>query len=150
MTEERFNVWTELWGTLEWNGVFAPENLTLEAMGNDPTSGDAGRISPSAFIEGYPNNTYIDASAAQFMIDEVFKYPGQVSIYAAGGLTNIALAVRMNASFASMARELVIMGAYVDLNMLQVTSDLGQDLGSDINFIVDPEAGMYSLLRRSI
>lgn len=52
MTEERFNVWTELWGTLEWNGVFAPENLTLEAMGNDPTSGDAGRISPSAFIEG--------------------------------------------------------------------------------------------------
>jgi len=49
-----------------------------------------------------------------------------------------------------MARELVIMGAYVDLNMLQVTSDLGQDLGSDINFIVDPEAGMYSLLRRPL
>lgn len=69
------------------------------------------------------------------MIDQVFEYPGQVSIYAAGGLTNIALAVRMNASFASMARELVIMGAYVDLNMLQVSSDLGQDLGSDINFI---------------
>jgi len=109
-------------------------------MGNDPTSGDAGRISPSAFIEGYPNNTYIDTSAAQFMIDQVFEYPGQVSIYAAGALTNIALAIRMNASFASMAKELVIMGAYVDLNMLKVTSHLNQDLGSDINFIVDAHA----------
>lgn len=159
MTEERFNAWTSLWGTLEWSGVFAPENLTLEAEGNDPTSGNADRISPSAFIEGihsaslstspclltrlpgYPNTTYLpDTSAAQFMIDQVFAHPGQVSIYAAGSLTNIALAIRQNASFASTARELVIMGGYVDLNLLQVTSDFNQDLGSDINFIVDPEA----------
>ena len=127
---------TNFQGTLTWDGVFAPENLTYEAQGNDPTSGDANRISPSAFIEGYPNNTYITQSATDFMIEQVFKYPGQVSIYAAGSLTNIALAIRQNSSFAATAKELVIMGGYVDLNLLQVMSDFDQDLGSDINFIV--------------
>lgn len=54
------------------------------------------------------------------MIESVHKYPGQVSIYAAGALTSIALAVRMDDEFASLAKELVIMGGYVDVNMLQV------------------------------
>jgi inosine-uridine nucleoside N-ribohydrolase len=94
------------------------------------------------------------------MIDQVFKYPGQVSIYSAvrlpptvpprtqkppankpqGALTNIATAIRLNSSFASTARELVIMGGYVDLNLYQLTSPLAQDIGSDFNFLVDPEA----------
>lgn len=52
MTEQRFDMWTTLWGTLSWEGVFAPENLTFEALGNDPTGGNPYRISKSAFIEG--------------------------------------------------------------------------------------------------
>jgi inosine-uridine nucleoside N-ribohydrolase len=140
MTEARFNAWTKAWGTLEWNGVFASENLTAEGLGNDPTSGDPSRISKSAFIEGYPNGSFVGQSAAQFMVEQVHKYPGKVSIYAAGSLTNIAAAVRLNSTFAKNAKELVIMGGYVDLNLQQVKSDFDQDLGSDINFIVDPEA----------
>jgi len=140
MTEARFNSWKAAWGELEWSGVWAPENLTNEALGNDPTSGNASRISPSAFIEGYPNNTFIDQSGPAFMIEQVFAHPGQVSIYSAGSLTNIAAAIRMNASFARTAKELIIMGGYVDLNFLKVTSDFNQDLGSDINFYTDPEA----------
>ena len=96
--------------------------------------------SKSAFLEGYPNTTFIDQSAAAFMVEQVHKYPGKVSIYAAGSLTNIAAAIRMNATFARNAKELVIMGGYVDLNLFQTESDFNQDLGSDINFIVDPEA----------
>ena len=79
------------------------------------------------------------------MIEQVFAHPGEVSIYAAGSLTNIAAAIRLNSSFASTARELVIMGGYVDLNLFQTTSDLNQDLGSDINFIVDPEAAHIAI-----
>ena len=59
--------------------------------------------------------------AASFMVEQVHKYPGQVSIYAAGAMTNIALAVRLDEDFASLAKELVIMGGYVDVNMLQVS-----------------------------
>ncbi|KAH9832322.1 Inosine/uridine-preferring nucleoside hydrolase domain-containing protein [Rhodofomes roseus] len=145
MTEQRFDMWTTLWGTLDWDGVFTPENLTYEAEGNDPTGGNPYRISKGAFIEGYPNTTYISQSAPEFMIEQVFKYPGQVSIYAAGSLTNVAAAIRMNGTFASTAKELVIMGGYVDLNLMQVQSALGQDLGADINFIVDPEAAHIAL-----
>ena len=32
------------------------------------------------------------------------------------------------------------MGGYVDLNLYQVSSPLAEDIGSDINFLIDPEA----------
>lgn len=110
-------------------------------------------------IEGYPNTTAVKGiTAAQYMINQVHKYPGQVSIYSAvsllvicsfklgmltkleGSLTNIATAIRMNSSFASNAKELVLMGGYVDLNLFQLQSSLAQDIGSDLNFLIDPEA----------
>lgn len=75
----------------------------------------------AAFVEGFPNTTAKDdVSAAQFMVEQVRKYPGKVSIYAAGALTNIALAVRMDSKFAGLAKELVVMGGYVDDNLFQV------------------------------
>lgn len=55
-------------------------------------------------------------------------------------MTNIAAAIRLDYSFASKAKELVIMGGYVDLNLFQLQSPLSQDFGSDINFLTDPEA----------
>jgi inosine-uridine nucleoside N-ribohydrolase len=68
------------------------------------------------------------------MIEMVHKYPGQVSIYSAGALTNVALAARMDPEFASLAKNLVIMGGYVDLNMLEATGSIMQaDLQSDVS-----------------
>ena len=96
-------------GKLAWEGSFAPENLTYEALGNDPTSGDPTRVSKAALYEGYPNTTFASKDAAWFMIQQVRKYPGQVSLYSAGALTNIALAIRMDPDFAKNAKELVIM-----------------------------------------
>lgn len=58
------------------------------------------------------------------MVQMVHNYPGHVSIYSAGALTNIALAVRMDPQFASLAKDLVIMGGYVDLNMLEATGNI--------------------------
>ena len=77
-------LWQQLWGNLAWQGAFAPENLTAESEGEDPTGEDPSRISKAAFIEGYPNTTALKGyTAAQFMVEQVHKYPGQVSIYAA-------------------------------------------------------------------
>ena len=133
-TPLRFQAWETVHGKLPWEGAFAPENKTNELEGNDPTSGDPNRIVKAAFKEGFPkgrpNNS---TSAANFMVEMVHKYPGQVSIYSAGSLTNVALAVRMDPQFASLAKDLVIMGGYVDLNMLQATgSVLLADLQSDV------------------
>lgn len=83
-TYQRFQLYQQLWGSLEWQGVFAPQNLTAQALGNDPTGDDPTQISKSAFTEGYPNTTVLEGySAAQFMVEQVHKYPGQVSIYSA-------------------------------------------------------------------
>jgi inosine-uridine nucleoside N-ribohydrolase len=119
---ERFQAWEAVHGVLPWQGVFAPYNSTAESLGSDPTSGnDPNRIVEGAFLEGFPNNTAVQGiAAAQFMVEQVKKYPGKVSIYAAGALTNVALAVRLDETFASLAKELVIMGGYVDVNMFQV------------------------------
>jgi inosine-uridine nucleoside N-ribohydrolase len=112
-------------GKLPWQGAFAPENKTYEAEGNDPTSGNPNRIVKAAFKEGFPRGKPDNStSAANFMVEMVRKYPGQVSIYSAGALTNVALAVRLDPQFASLTKELVIMGGYVDVNMLQVTGSM--------------------------
>ncbi|KAJ5936278.1 hypothetical protein N7454_005576 [Penicillium verhagenii] len=144
---QRLNAWQEIHGKLPWQGAFAPENTTAEADGNDPTSGNPNRIVKAAFKEGFPKGTPENTtSAANFMVEMVHKYPGQVSIYSAGALTNVALAVRMDERFAELAKELVIMGGYVDLNLLMATgSILLADIQSDINLIIDPEASKIAL-----
>jgi inosine-uridine nucleoside N-ribohydrolase len=99
-TPDRFQAYEALLGTLPWEGAFKRENTTAEAEGGDPTSGDPGRIVRAAFempYYGYPNATFAeDTPAAMFMVEQVRKYPGEITIYSAGALTNIALAVRMD------------------------------------------------------
>ena len=134
-TEARFQAWQAVHGALPWQGAFAPQNVTAEALGNDPTGGDPNRIVRAAILEGYPTTLPdTSTSAANFMVEMVKKYPGQVSIYTAGALTNVALAVRMDPNFAGLAKELVIMGGYVDDNLLEVTGTLNQaDINSDVS-----------------
>jgi inosine-uridine nucleoside N-ribohydrolase len=61
-------------------------------------------------------------------------------------MTNVALAVRMDDSFASLAKEFVIMGGYVDDNMYQATGTVNEaDINSDINLMIDPEAAKIAL-----
>ncbi|GME62966.1 Inosine uridine-preferring nucleoside hydrolase [Neofusicoccum parvum] len=146
-TVKRYEAWKAIHGALPWEGAFAPENLTYEALGNDPTSGDPRRVSRAAFSEGFPNTTFAaDTNAAYFMVQQVRKYPGEVSIYAGGALTNIALAVRMDPDFASLAKELIIMGGYLDVNLLQTTGSVMQaDINGDINLMIDPEAAKIAL-----
>ena len=37
------------------------------------------------------------------------------------------------------------MGGYVDLNIYQLQSPLAQDIGSDLNFLMDPEAAQIAI-----
>ncbi|KAF9895250.1 hypothetical protein FE257_000152 [Aspergillus nanangensis] len=128
-TPERFQARELVHGKLPFEGAFGPLNLTAERLGKNPTSGDPNRVVEEAFVEGLPTTTFDHSTnAASFMVQMVHKYPHQVSIYSAGALTNIALAVRMDPSFATLAKELVVMGGYVD-----------------INFMIDPEAAKIAI-----
>jgi inosine-uridine nucleoside N-ribohydrolase len=118
-TPKLFQAWEDVHGELPYEGAFAPENFNGEA--GDPTSGDPTRIVAGAFLAGYPNGTAnTEIGAAEFMVQSVRAHPGEISIYAAGALTNIALAVRMDPAFASNARELVIVGGFIDVKLLSL------------------------------
>jgi purine nucleosidase len=59
---------------------------------------------------GTPTIKAANESAASFMNRMVRQYPGEVTLLAAGPLTNLALATRLDPQFASLAKELVFMG----------------------------------------
>ncbi|CAL5380979.1 unnamed protein product [Camellia sinensis] len=48
--------------------------------------------------------------ASEFLVDMVSKYPGEVSILVLGPLTNFALAMKRDSSFASKVKRVVILG----------------------------------------
>lgn len=137
-TPELFQTWEDLHGDLVWQGAFKPYNATHEALGNDPTSGDPQRVVREAFAEGYPNGTLAGNQSAAWMVEQVRKYPGEVVIYSGGALTNIAMAVRLDPEFASLAKALVIMGGYLDVTLLTTSASLLQaDINSDVRLCWD-------------
>ncbi|KAI8027197.1 Uridine nucleosidase 1, partial [Camellia lanceoleosa] len=57
-----------------------------------------------------PKSKKIENTASEFLVDMVSKYPGEVSILALGPLTNFALAMKRDSSFASKVKRVVILG----------------------------------------
>ncbi|KAI7995895.1 putative uridine nucleosidase 1 [Camellia lanceoleosa] len=57
-----------------------------------------------------PKSKKIEKTASEFLVDMVSKYPGEVSILALGPLTNLALAMKRDSSFASKVKRVVILG----------------------------------------
>ncbi|KAJ8532718.1 hypothetical protein K7X08_015607 [Anisodus acutangulus] len=56
-----------------------------------------------------PNSEKIDKSASKFLVEKVSEYPGEVCILALGSLTNLALAVKRDSTFASKVKRVVVL-----------------------------------------
>jgi inosine-uridine nucleoside N-ribohydrolase len=93
--------------------------------------------------DGTPSRRPIDESAALFLIRQVHAHPHQVTIVAAGPLTNLALAIRMDPTFAATAKQLLFMGGMLDTSVKSLTGNA--DFASDFNMIFDPEAAHITL-----
>ncbi|GBQ34891.1 nucleoside hydrolase [Gluconacetobacter azotocaptans] len=93
--------------------------------------------------EGDPTLRPVDESAALFLIRQVHAHPHAVTIVSAGPMTNLALAIRLDPTFAATARQLVFMGGLLDTSMKSVTGNA--DFASDFNMIFDPEAAHITL-----
>lgn len=93
--------------------------------------------------EGNPTTAVADESAAAFMVRMVHKYPHQVTIFGAGPLTNIAMAIELDPHFAELAQELVIMGG----SIVPQTEDREwvNNPRHEFNFWFDPEAASIVL-----
>src|SRR6476646_5520402 len=79
-----------------------------------------------------PKTRPIAQPAAEFIRDTIRKYPGEVTLIPIGPLTNIAMALNLDAELASMVRGIVLMGG--SLSGGNITP------AAEFNIYVDPEA----------
>jgi purine nucleosidase len=88
--------------------------------------------------EGLPSAKPLAEDAAHFLIRQVSAHPHQVTIYAAGPLTNIALALAIDPHFAELTQGIVIMGGSLNPGTSDPEFTLNPHL--EFNFWFDPEA----------
>ena len=88
--------------------------------------------------EGMPTIKPSEEDAPHFLIRQVRSHPHQVTIYAAGPLTNVALAIAIDPGFAELTRGIVLMGG--SLNPQTDDPEFATSPRHEFNFWFDPEA----------
>jgi purine nucleosidase len=89
--------WEQQFGMVPWLGAWTPKSYhSPDQLGEMP--------------EGKPTTKAADEDAAHFLLRMVHKFPNQVTIYAGGPMTNLALAISIDPEFAGLAKEMVFMG----------------------------------------
>lgn len=122
-------------GTIPWKGAWG----ALGSMDKVPSE----QPPLPAMKDGAPTLKPTPESAALFLIQQVHAHPHQVTIVEAGPMTNLALAIRIDPTFAATAKELIFMGGLLDTSMRALTGNV--DFASDFNMIFDPEAAHITL-----
>lgn len=93
--------------------------------------------------EGRPTTKASTEDAAHFLVRMVREHPHEITIYAGGPLTNLALAMAIDPEFPSLTKELIVMGGSIDPK----TDDPEFSLTPtrEFNFWIDPEASSIVL-----
>lgn len=119
-------------GSFPWYGAWGD---FTEHTGAQPYHGPF--VVPK-LVEGEPTTKPLDEDAAHFLIRLVHAHPHAVTIYAAGPLTNIALAVSIDPEFAGLTKGIVIMGG--SLEPRTDDPEFATHPRHEFNFWFDPEA----------
>ena len=129
-TKEETEQWERSFGEVAWLGAWTPKYYhPPHELGHFP--------------EGKPTTKPADEDAAHFMVRMVRKYPGEVTIYEGGPMTNLALAISIDPEFPRLAKELVFMGA--SLNPQTADPEFVNTPRHEFNLWFDPEAAHITL-----
>ena len=131
-TQIRQQAWEKSFGMIPWKGAWNTKD------GLFPNYKSHGPFEIPTLDEGPPTLKPSGEIAAEFLIRQVREHPHQVTILAAGPLTNLALAIRLDPEFPSLAKELIFMGGYIGAGLSKATGN--PDFVSDFNLLFDPEA----------
>src|SRR5882724_2211844 len=94
--KDETEAWELRYGTVPWVGAWAPRLYhPPDQLGDMP--------------EGKPTTKPADEDAAHFLIRKVHEFPHEITIYAGGPMTNLAIAISLDQEFASLAKELIFM-----------------------------------------
>jgi inosine-uridine nucleoside N-ribohydrolase len=112
------------WGTIAYTGAFAMDPLS---------------VTPAAGAKLTARKPRRDAIA--FLIAEIERRPGEITILALGPMTNLALALRMRPDIETKIKRLVFMGGNINVFGNATPS-------AEFNFWFDPEAARIVLRSR--
>ncbi len=147
-TQQETRLESALYGNVSWLGAWGGGPTTLAEKGSGVVNehpADSviyqqthGPYQVPPLPEGAPHTRPIDEDAVHFLIRQVHTHPHQVTLYAAGPLTNIALALSIDPQFASLTRGIVLMGG--SLNPQTDDPEFSESPRHEFNFWFDPEA----------
>lgn len=135
-------------GQVGWLGAWGQKPATVTAVPAGasvapPPARLPGPWETPPLPEGEPHGQPIAEDAAHFLIRQVHAHPHEVTVYAAGPLTNIALAIAIDPHFAELTRGIVIMGS--SLNPQTDDPEFASSPRHEFNFWFDPEAARIVL-----
>jgi purine nucleosidase len=152
-SEEETRLNASLVGQVSWLGAWGGGPTALVetehgVVGAKPTDSVIntqahGPYVVPAMLEGAPHTKPLDEDAVHFLIRQVHAHPHQVTIYACGPLTNIALALSIDPQFAELTQGIVIMGG--SLNPQTSDPEFAESPRHEFNFWFDPEAAHITL-----
>jgi len=129
-TKEETEMWEHQFGQLGWLGAWTPRLYhPADDLGPMP--------------EGKPTTRPADEDAAHFLVRMVRKYPNEITIYAGGPMTNIALAIAIDPEFPRLVKELVFMGG--SMSPLTDDPEFVNTPRHEFNLWFDPEAAHIML-----
>jgi purine nucleosidase len=141
-SKEETERWEQLYGKLEYKGCWTEHFAATRSTIYDEPYHPPDVVPPMK--EGEPYIHAQTGTAAEFIVQMVHKYPGEVVLWAGGPLTNYALALKLDPSIATLAKEFVMMGGglYADKGAI----DPGAiDARREFNWWFDPEAARIVL-----
>lgn len=147
-TEEETRLAMQLIGRPYWVGAWGRQTTDLAAPAGsvqaDIRTHGPWEVPP--LPEGMPQTRPLAEDAAHFLIRQVRAHPGEVTIYAGGPLTNIALALSIDPHLAELTKGIVIMGS--SLNPQTDDAEFATSPRHEFNFWFDPEATRIALRAR--
>jgi len=136
-TQEQTTLDIARYGKVGWLGAYG-------SHANNTGSADyhAAEVIPE-LTEGAPTTKPLAEDAAHFLVRQVHAHPHEVTIYAAGPLTNIAMALAIDPHFAELTQGIVIMGGSLQPGLSDPEFALNPH--HEFNFWFDPEAAHLTL-----
>jgi inosine-uridine nucleoside N-ribohydrolase len=141
----RTKAWESLYGKLYYKGAWTEQwpDQGVARRAAHPSDPYLVPASPA----GAPHIKAADDTAAAFLVRAARRYPGEVTLIAAGPLTNLALAARLDPKFSSLLQELVIMGGSFNPVAAQnaFAAEYVNSPRREFNMRFDPEAASLVL-----
>jgi inosine-uridine nucleoside N-ribohydrolase len=155
-TQQETMLEAPLVGNVDWLGAWGGGPTTLSSTGTPEKAPDGqsviyqkthGPYEIPPLPEGEPHlkplNETTGEDGVHLLIRQVHAHPHQVTIFACGPMTDIALAIRTDPHFAELTQGIVLMGG--SLNPQTTDPEFAETPRHEFNFWFDPEAASIVL-----